>query len=315
MAQYNHITTEELASCRKELERRWKSRIVDNKLLEHAWQVAYNIATILYDEFGATQVTVFGSLTEPVVFTKSSDIDIAVGGLADEVYTKASGKIMDIESEFKIDLINLDTTKGLFRERIQQQAIPLRNGEYPILWNTIYQHYNRQVVPKVEEEIYEMNRQNLLLRIHDELMKMDDTLIRIQRGLESIKVLPYQAREFIESTIATDLADIYNGFERIFERIARDVDEYLPRGNRWHKDLINQMANKRTERPPVISKKSFEKLSNLLNFRHKVNNIYRTELKYENTLEHAETIVELFATVSQELNTFSALLKQQSEDD
>lgn len=315
MTQYNQITAEELASCRKELERRWKSRVVDSKLLKDAWQVVYNIAKVLYDEFGATHVTVVGSLTEPVVFKKSSDIDIAVSGMSDELYAKAYDKIMEIESEFKIDLINLDTTKGLFRDRVQQQAIPIRDGEYPTVWKTIYQQYIKQTVPIVEEEIYEMNRQNIIIRINDELRKMEATLIRIHRGLESIKVLPYQAREFIENTIATDLADIYNGFERIFERIAQEVDEHLPQGDRWHKNLLNQMVNRRTERPPVISDESFEKLSHLLNFRHKVNNIYRTELKYDNTLEHAETINELFATVSQELNTFSASLKQQTEDE
>lgn len=128
-------------------------------------------------------------------------------------------------------------------------------------------------------------------------------------------MLPYQAREFIENTIATDLADIYNGFARIFERIAREVDEHLPRGDRRHKNLLDQMANKRTERPHVISEESLERLNNLLNFRHKVNNIYKTELKYGNTLVPAETIDKLFTTVSQELNTFSALLEQQSEDD
>ncbi len=78
MPKSNQISPEELASCRKQLERRWKSRKVDEALLERAWHVVYEIATLLYDEFEATQVAVFGSLAEPISFTKSSDIDIAV---------------------------------------------------------------------------------------------------------------------------------------------------------------------------------------------------------------------------------------------
>ena len=158
MPKLNRITPDELASCRKQLERRWKSQKVDEKLLECAWEVVYEIATLLYDEFGATQVAVFGSLTEPIGFTKSSDIDIVVWGLSDKIYSSAYWKVKDTDIGFKIDLINFDMTKGLFRERVQKQAIPIKKGEQPKLWKALYKHLQRQVFPVVEEEIYEMNR-------------------------------------------------------------------------------------------------------------------------------------------------------------
>ena len=314
MSKLNEITSEQLAACRKQLERRWKSRKVDEALLERAWHVVYEIATLLYDEFGATQVTVFGSLVEPLGFTKSSDIDIAVWGLSDKTHSSAYWKVKGIDTGFKIDLINFDMTKGLFRERVQQQAIPIKKGEQPTLWKTLYQHLNRQVFPAVEEEIYEMNRKKLTQRINDELVKIEDTLARIRRGLEKIKVVPVDVREFIENTIATDLADIYSGIERIFERIANEVDAHLPRGSRWHKKLLEQMAKQRPERPPVISEKTFLQLGELLDFRHKVNNIYGRELKYDNTLVHAETIDKLFASVSHDLNTFTNSLAKSEKD-
>ena len=122
MLQPHQITPEQLAACRKQLEQRWKSRKVDETLLKRAWQAAYEVATLLYDEFGATKVAVFGSLAEPLCFTKSSDIDIAVWGLTDKEHTKANSKTMDLRTGFKVDLINFDLTKGLFKERIQQKA-------------------------------------------------------------------------------------------------------------------------------------------------------------------------------------------------
>ncbi|MDE0087401.1 MAG: hypothetical protein OXU23_16885 [Candidatus Poribacteria bacterium] len=314
MPKSNQITPEQLASYRKQLERRWKNRRVDETLLEQAWQVVYEIATLLYDEFGATQVAIFGSLAEPINFTKSSDIDIAVWGLSDKTHSDAYWKVKDIDTGFKIDLINFDTTKGLFRERIQQQAIPIKKGEQPILWKTLYEHLHRQVFPIVEEEIYEMNRKKLAQRINDELAKIEDILERIQRGLEIIKVVPIDITEFIENTIATDLADIYSGIERIFERIANEVDGHSPRGSRWHKNLLEQMTKQRPERQPVISENTFLQLGKLLEFRHKVTNIYGRELKYDNTLAHAETIHELFAAVSQDFNTFTDSLAQHQED-
>ncbi|MDE0482275.1 MAG: hypothetical protein OXI67_06850 [Candidatus Poribacteria bacterium] len=314
MPKSNQITPEELASCRKQLERRWKSRSVDQALLERAWQVVYEIATLLYDEFGATQVAVFGSLAEPINFTKSSDIDITVWGLSDKTHSDAYWEVKGIDTGFKIDLINFDTTKGLFRERVQQQAIPIKKGEQPTLWKTFYEHLHRQVFPTVEEEIYEINRKKLSQRINDELVKIEDILERIRRGLKIIKVVPIDVTEFIENTIATDLADIYSGIERIFERIANEVDGHLPRGSRWHKNLLEQMTKQRPERQPVISENTFLQLGKLLEFRHKVTNIYGRELKCDNTLVHAETIDELFTVVSQDLNTFTNSLVQHQED-
>ena len=308
------MASAERSVCRQRLERLWKSRVVEEGLLHRAWQTAYQVATLLYEEFGATQVVVFGSLTEPMGFTKRSDIDIAVSGLSQDAYDKAGSKIFRFDSGFKIDLINFDRSKGLFRERIKSQAIGIEKGQPPLLWRTLYKHLQRNVFPTDDGEIYEMNRKRLTQRINDELAKIEGTLERIQRGLDNIEVLPIQAREFIENTIATDLADVYMGIERIFERIAREVDMHVPTGEEWHKNLLAQMAEQRPERVPVISEQTFLRLEALLSFRHVVNNIYGEELIYKQTEPHAKSIDALFASVSQDLRTFTDSLVRHEED-
>lgn len=313
------MSADQLSACRKQLEQLWKSRIVDEGLLHRAWHTVHEVAALLYEQFGATQVAVFGSLTEPMWFTSGSDIDIAVSGLSHDAYDKAYKKIMNFDSEFKIDFINLDISKGIFRERVKHQAIPIEksmrspNGMTDV-WRTLYKHLQQQVFPANDGEIYEMNRKRLTQRINDELEKINETLERIQRGLESIDVLPVQAREFIENTIATDIADIYRGIENIFLRIAREVDMHVPTGSRWHKNLLAQMKELRPERPPVISEDTFLQLEDLLDFRHKVNNIYGRQIVYEKTEVHAKSIDELFATVSQEFNAFTDSLAKREED-
>ena len=308
------MSPDELSVCRKRLEQVWKSRLVDEGLLHQAWRDAQEVAMLLYKEFGATQVSVFGSLTEPMWFTKGSDIDIAVSGLSNDLYHKARIRIMNFDSAFRIDLINFDTSNGLFRERIKHQAMPIEKGIRPVLWQTLYKHLQRQVFPTEDGEIYEMNRKRLTQRVNDELDKIDGILERIQRGLDNIDVLPIQAREFIENTIATDLADVYRGIENIFLRIAREVDMHVPTGSRWHKNLLAQMAEKRPERCPVISENTRRELEELLEFRHKVNNIYGKELKYEKTIPHAKSIDTLFTNVSQDLNAFTDSLEKHGED-
>ena len=313
------MSADQLSACRKRLEQLWKSRIVDEGLLHRAWHTAHEVAALLYEQFGATQVAVFGSLTEPMWFTSGSDIDIAVSGLSHDAYDKAYKKIMNFDSEFKIDFINLDISKGIFRERVKHQAIPIEksmrspNGMTDV-WRTLYKHLQQQVFPANDGEIYEMNRKRLTQRINDELVKINETLERVTRGLEKLEVVPIDVREFIENTIATDLADVYRGIENIFLRIAREVDMHVPTGSRWHKNLLAQMMEQRPERPPVISENTSLQLEKLLEFRHKVTNIYGRELVYEKTVEHAKSIDELFTTVSQELNAFTDSLAKREED-
>ena len=240
------VSPDQRSACRRRLQKQWKSRTLDDGLLHRAWQTAYQVATLLYEEFGATQVVVFGSLTEPMAFTKRSDIDIAVSGLSRDVYDKAWEKIFDFDSGFKIDIINFDTSEGLFRERVKHQAIPIEKGTHPVLWQTLYEHLQRHVFPTDDGEIYEMNRKRFTQRIKDELVKIEETLERIRRGLKTIETVPIEFREFIENTIATDLANVYKGIERIFERIAREVDMHVPRGSSWHKNLLAQNGGTQT---------------------------------------------------------------------
>ncbi|MCY3549996.1 MAG: hypothetical protein OXH39_06000 [Candidatus Poribacteria bacterium] len=308
------MSPSELSACRKRLEQVWKSRIVDEGLLHQAWRDAQEVAILLYKEFGATQVVIFGSLTEPMWFTKGSDIDIAVSGLSNDLYDKAYKKIMDFDSEFKIDIINFDRSKGLFRERVKYQAIPIERGVRPVLWKRLYEHLQRQVFPTEDGEIYEMNRKRLTQRINDELSKIESTVGGIAKALEDIEVLPVAARPYIQESIAKKLADVYNGIENIFKRIARQVDRHLPTGDSWHKDLLTQMTEQRPERPPVISEDIFRRLDDLLKFRHAFNNIYAEELVYEKTEPRAKSIDQLFTSVSEDLSIFTDSLAKREED-
>ncbi len=305
MRKLNQITPEQLASCRKQLERRWKSRKIDEAMLERAWQVAYEIARLLYDEFGATQVAVFGSLAEPMWFTKWSDIDIAVWGLSENAYLDALGKTLGFDPQFKIDLIKFENTDALFRERILQQARFIKENE-PFDIGTIL---------LIETGMsYEMNREKLAQRIVDERAKIERTVGHIKGALHDIDDAPARYRRSVEIEIAKHLYDVYMGMETIFRQIAREVDEHIPQGETWHKDLLTQMTEQRAERPPVISQKTAQRLEQFLGFRHVFAHLYSIQLDYEQTEKNAKSIEKLFQDVSEELETFIDSLAQQQED-
>jgi predicted nucleotidyltransferase len=264
-----------------------QNRKEDGMLLQRAWHTVHQIAAMLYEDFDATQVAVFGSLAEPDAFSKWSDIDIAVWGIPSKKYFRAVWKAEEISGLFKIDLVDFESSKGLFRERIQRQLIPIEKGI-----------------------VYEVDRSALIQRISNEQEKIKETVKKIAERLEKIKTAPNEYREEIETTIAKNLVDCYRGVENIFKRIALDVDLRIPDGSMWHKELLAQMAEPLSERQPVISQETFECLQELLEFRHVFNNIYGEELVYEQTERNAKQIGELFNSLSKELDAFIAYLEE-----
>lgn len=71
------------------------------------------------------------------------------------------------------------------------------------------------------------------------------------------------------------LHDFYNGVERVFLRIARELNGGVPRGDQWHRDLIGDMALTIQEvRPAVIDDDLAAVLGEFLRFRHVFRNVY-----------------------------------------
>ena len=279
------LSLAELAVSRVRLDERFRNRQVDEALLHRAWQTAYRVAAMLYEDFGATRVAVFGSLAEREWFSAHSDIDIAVWGISDSAYLKAAYDAYYFSSEFKVDLVDFDSCKGDFRKRIQSQIIGIGKGE-----------------------IYHVDRHPLIQRLSDERTKIGNTVQKIAERLQKIVTAPPEYREETEIAIAKNLADCYQGVENIFKRIALDVDVDMPQGERWHKQLLEQMASPRAERPPVISESTFALLQEFLAFRDLYNNVYGEELEYEKTEENAKRVGDLFTMFSEELDTFIVFL-------
>lgn len=301
------LSLSELAECRKNLRQQWENRQVDEQLLQRAWAVAHHLAAVLYQDYGASKVAVFGSLTERERFTKYSDIDIVVWGLSYNKCLDALWETEGLSSEFKIDIINFKTINRSFRERILSQAIQIDKDETdaPKMIKETSSRADTEI-----GEIYRVDREKLIQRIFDEREKIEKTIERIGRALEKIDVLPIDAREFIERALAADLAEVYTGFEKIFEQIAKEVDKYIPSGGQWHNNLLTQMAARRSERPPVVSAVTQRRLRRLLKFRHKANNIYGDELVYDKVLTHAKRVSKLFENVSKDLDAFTAFLRE-----
>jgi hypothetical protein len=82
------------------------------------------------------------------------------------------------------------------------------------------------------------------------------------------------------------LHDFYTAIERIFQRIALEVDGDLPGGPDWHVHLLLRMAAPVEEiRPPVVSEQLREILGEYLRFRHLFRHVYGFELQWKRCSE------------------------------
>jgi hypothetical protein len=101
------------------------------------------------------------------------------------------------------------------------------------------------------------------------------------------------------------LHEFYTGVESIFERIAIQLGEGLPRGEYWHTDLLNQMAEARAgQRSAVIDEPLRARLKDYLDFRHFFRHAYGFVLEWPRMCLLAEGMGETLEQLRKQLAVF-----------
>jgi predicted nucleotidyltransferase len=90
-----------------------------------AWEVAYRAATLLKEQFGVTQVAVFGSLSQPGLFHERSDLDLAVWGLDERDYYRAVACLLSIDPAIEVDLVEAERAGPALQAAILREGILL----------------------------------------------------------------------------------------------------------------------------------------------------------------------------------------------
>ena len=103
------------------------------------------------------------------------------------------------------------------------------------------------------------------------------------------------------------LHDFYNGVERVFLRIAREFNGGVPRGDQWHRDLVNDMTLEIPEvRPAVIDQDLGRALGDYLRFRHLFRNVYGGVLDAERMASLEARLPETLAAFRKRVQAFVA---------
>ena len=115
--------------------------------------------------------------------------------------------------------------------------------------------------------------------------------------------------------LGLDLHGFYSGLERFFELIGKHIDQNLPMGETWHRDLLERMAQDVTGvRPSVISPESERQLDSFRRFRHLVRNLYATNLVPEKMASLMDELPRLWPKLQKELLAFAKFLEYLAEE-
>lgn len=257
-------------------------------------QQAKALADILKAEFGATKVALFGSMLSVNDIHLGSDIDLAVWGLPYEEYIAALTELMTNAKEFDVDLVRIEEAPPSLKTYIFKEGLTLGS---------------------------DIPQSNTFLRDSSLMLNYAVLVGRIQRELEDIKTQYLQtqsqlavARETEQNAywmaVSLGLHGIYTGLERIFEQIAREVDESLNQQSaRWHKALLEQMAaDIPGVRSAVITEQTFRALESYLSFRHVVRSNYAYRLEPSRIDANFQILESCYESIIQQLNDFCDFL-------
>lgn len=155
-----------------------------------------------------------------------------------------------------------------------------------------------------------MNKKFLTLNSHirEELLEIQGS---IQRAKKAWSLALNEEDSLYLDSVALNLHDFYNGLERIFERIAENIDEIKPEGLNWHQEILRQMAMEIPKvRPAVISQDLREELDKYRAFRHIVRNIYAHNFRIDKIKDLMGNIDKVVNKLEENLQIFCEFLEK-----
>ncbi len=151
--------------------------------------------------------------------------------------------------------------------------------------------------------------QVLAVRIQAELEDLERSVWRAERAWRAARRAGPDQDMFVDSA-ALNLHGFYAGVERLFEAVAVQLDGSLPKGDAWHRDLLDQMTlDLPGLRPPVISAVVMQTLDEYRRFRHVVRNVYAESLDPLRVGELVEKLLTLWGQLKSELTAFAGFLE------
>ncbi|MEW5986035.1 MAG: hypothetical protein AB1791_05325 [Chloroflexota bacterium] len=148
----------------------------------------------------------------------------------------------------------------------------------------------------------------LMTRIRAALPDLVRVVERTESVLEKAK---HTGDDAYLDAVALNLHGFYSGVEQIFVDIARNMEQAVPAGPDWHRELLLQMSAEATPvRPSVITQATRHCLDDYRSFRHVVRNVYTFNLRPSRLQELTAGLRPCFEMVVRDLGDFVRFLEQ-----
>ena len=155
-----------------------------------------------------------------------------------------------------------------------------------------------------------INRYGVLAdRIRHELTLLGEAVQECEHALARTQENPVDRNLYVTAA-ALHLHDFYNGLERLFVIIASEIDQTVPGGSAWHRELLTQMTIPLTQiRPAVLTPETVRDLDEYLRFRHVVRQVYAFQLDAERVGMLVANVRPVYERVRGELEAFTRFLE------
>ncbi len=110
------------------------------------------------------------------------------------------------------------------------------------------------------------------------------------------------------TAIASVLHSFYNGLENIFLSIAKGINDQVPAGTQWHRDLLAQMAQATPNRVAVLPAELSLRLAGYLGFRHFYRHSYTFYLEWDEVEDLVKGLHGTWSDTKRQLERFLAEL-------
>ena len=147
-------------------------------------------------------------------------------------------------------------------------------------------------------------------RIRQDVAVLELVVVRVERAVQARDQHSVE-QDLLLDAVALNLHDFYSGLERIFAHIASSIDQSVPTGPEWHRELLRQMTIELPGlRPAVLTSELAAEIDEFLRFRHVVRHNYAFALEPERVERLASRLRPLYRDVSVALLTFASLLER-----
>ncbi|MGQ9533074.1 MAG: ribonuclease toxin HepT-like protein [Desulfotomaculales bacterium] len=127
---------------------------------------------------------------------------------------------------------------------------------------------------------------------------------------EKVRASLARGDSFTLRAVGSILHDFYVAAEKVFEVVARELDEKVPGGGDWHRRLLEQMTLAIPGvRPALLTKQTGQQLDEFRAFRHVFRNVYGFNLVPERLLGLLLRLPDVARAFEAEVTAFLAAME------